>query len=101
MPDIIFGEPRVSSEERMGTYGASRMAAWLVKKRIAGSEKTANWILLGFAAIVIVISLFLFFSVSTNRKPRVIPLYKEDISEEARQKMPPGVFEALPSRFQQ
>lgn len=61
MSDVIFNEPRISQKERMGMRETSSFANWLIKVGVAKTEKEAILILLGFAIIAIIVSLFLFF----------------------------------------
>ena len=54
--------------------------------------------MLSLAIVAIIISA-LFVSKSITKKPKVIPHFREDITVEARSKMPPGVFETIPSKY--
>ena len=61
-------------------------------------EKQANYVLIGFVAVAIIVSLFLLFGLHT-KTPKAVQ-YREDIPLEVRRKLPPGVWETIPSKFQ-
>ena len=60
-------------------------------------EKQANYVLIGFVAVAIIVSLFLLFGLHT-KTPKAVQ-YREDIPLEVRRKLPPGVWETIPSKF--
>ena len=75
----------------------------LVMKYSGGSvknEKQAQYVLLGFVVIAIIVSLVLIFS-GGSQKPKIIPQFREDIEPSVRAKLPPGVFETIPSKYDQ
>lgn len=98
MGDVIFNEQRISERQRQEMRETSSFANWLIRVGIAKTEKEAILVLLIFTVIAITVSLFLFFG--TNKKPNKIPQFREDISEEVKAKLPPGVLETIPSKFQ-
>ena len=61
-------------------------------------EKQANYFLVGFVVVAIMVSLFLLFGFHT-KTPKAVR-YREDIPSEVRKKLPPGVWETIPSKFQ-
>lgn len=60
------------------------------------TEKQANYVLIGFVAVAIIVSLFLIFSGGGSK---IIPRFREDIEPKVRIKLPPGVFETIPSKY--
>lgn len=99
MPDVIFDEPKISQRERMEMRETSGFANLLIRVGIAKTERGAIFILLGFTVVAIIVSALLFFGGGGN-KPNKIPQFREDISEEVKAKLPPGVLETIPSKFQ-
>jgi len=79
-----------------------KMVQWVMK--ISGgsikNEKQAQYVLLGFVVIAIIVSLVLIFS-GGSQKPKIIPQFREDIEPSVRAKLPPGVFETIPSKYDQ
>ena len=74
----------------------------LVMKYSGGAiknETQAYYVLFGFVVVAIGVSLFLFFRGGIVQKPQSVPKFQEDIEPSVRAKLPPGVFETLPSQY--
>ena len=64
------------------------------------SKKQANYVLLASVFLIIAIS-FILITNTVSKKPKIIPHFREDIDEAVRAKLPPGVFETIPSKYDQ
>lgn len=71
----------------------------LVMKWFKIQQKEAEYILVGFVVLAITISIFLFFTNIIPKKSKIIPQFREDIESSVREKLPPGVFETIPSKY--
>ncbi len=60
-------------------------------------QKQANYFLLGFVALAIIISLFLIFSRNTGRKEPT--LYQEDLTPTARETIPQEILNTIPHKY--
>jgi len=80
------------------TSEASKMAQWIMK--ISGGkikeEQQAEYILLGFAIIAIIVSLFLMFGGNINVVQNEAPIYQEDLTPTARATIPEDILKTIP-----
>jgi len=77
-----------------------KLIQWVLKYSggLIKDERQANYVLIGFAVLAIIVSLVLLFGFHT-KTPKAVQ-YREDIPLEVRKKLPPGVWETIPSKFQ-
>lgn len=80
-----------------------KIVQWVMK--ISGGaikeQKQAEYVLFGFVIVALIVSLFLVFWKVVPQKPKIIPQFREDIEPGVRAKLPPGVFETIPSKYDQ
>ncbi|OHA01753.1 MAG: hypothetical protein A3C11_00140 [Candidatus Sungbacteria bacterium RIFCSPHIGHO2_02_FULL_49_12] len=76
-----------------------RIIQWTMKYSggLITNERQANYVLIGFAVLAIIVSLYLFFGGSSSVKTP--PKYLEDIAPEVRAKIPPEILKTLPSKI--
>lgn len=75
--------------------------AMLIMKYSGGlikNSKQSNYVILLFIVCSAIFSITLVLS-TINTKTPVAVQYREDISAEVKMKLPPGVFETIPSKF--
>lgn len=78
--------------------GTPKIIQWVIKYSggLVKDERQASYLIFGFVAVAIIITLFLIFG---GGGPKTIPRFREDIEPEVRIKLPPGVFETIPSKY--
>jgi len=76
-----------------------KIVQWVIKYSggYVKDEQQANYVLIGFVVVAIIISLFLIFGLH-DKTPKAVQ-YREDIPLEIRKKLPPGIWETIPSKF--
>lgn len=96
--DIKF---EFDSTQRPQYKPANSRIALLIMKYSGGlikNTKQSNYVILLFIICSAVFSIALVLSTINTKIP--VPIqYREDISAEVRMKLPPGVFETIPSKF--
>ncbi|OHA80813.1 MAG: hypothetical protein A2675_01710 [Candidatus Yonathbacteria bacterium RIFCSPHIGHO2_01_FULL_51_10] len=79
---------------------ASTGVRWIMK--LSGGairdERQANYVLLGLALVFFIATIFVIKSNFSSPSASSTVQYKEDLSPAARAKLPPEVYNALPSR---
>ncbi len=79
--------------------GTPKIIQWIIKYSggLIRNERQASYVLIGLATTAIIISLVLTFGSKTGT-PKAVQ-YREDISDEVRKKLPPGVWETIPLKY--
>ena len=88
----------------MSISEAPTMVQWVMK--FSGgyikSKKQAEYVLLVCSLLILTISFVIIKdTVSISQKPKVIPHFREDIDPAVHAKLPPGVLETIPSKYDQ
>jgi predicted PurR-regulated permease PerM len=98
-PHITFEGEELQRPARSFNSENPKIIQWVIKYSggYIKDEKQANYVLIGFVAAAVIVSLFLFFG--DIGKTKIIPKFREDIEPTVRAKLPPGVFETIPSKY--
>ncbi|PIZ85922.1 hypothetical protein CO033_01895 [Candidatus Nomurabacteria bacterium CG_4_9_14_0_2_um_filter_32_10] len=99
--DSVEEQIQKVKQETFKNFETPKMVQWVIKYSggIIKEQRQAEYLLLGFVVLAIIISLFLFFTNIISQKPKIIPQFREDIEPSVRAKLPPGVFETIPSKY--
>jgi len=98
-PKIVFEGEQFQRPTRSFETPTPKIVRLVIKYSggLIKDENQANYFLIGFVVVAIIISLFLVFGLYT-KTPKAVQ-YREDIPLEIREKLPPGVWETIPSKF--
>ena len=71
MADVIFNEPKIPSEARLGYSDSTRIAKWIMRNSGGAirDEKQANLALFIFSVAVILVSLYFILFGSISKPP--------------------------------
>jgi hypothetical protein len=86
--NVLYGRFAQSSQ-------APKLVTWLLKIGIVKNETQANYVLIGIAALSIILAICI--PIYRNKTPE--PIFKEDLSPEIQNSLLPEILESLPSRI--
>lgn len=99
---IKFEEDKWSLADRTSYAKKTGMIEWVIKYSggLIKDEKKAQYVLLGFTALIITISLFFISnSRSSSTSNNESPIYQEDLTPTARETIPEDILKTIPYRI--
>ena len=96
---VEFPEEKFGNNDNYVIKKTPTMVKWVIKIGIVKDEKQANIVLIILAVIFLGLAVYIFANTGSKPTATAGVLYREDLSEEDLQNLPPEILESIPSRY--